>query len=101
MVNFAKPAPVRMRKTIYQKILSSSLAEIDSICDKDAKRTFKSKPYLKTRGHPGTRLVFNISKALGAFFPKAGYCQGRAKRRHELCGRVLVGSIRAQGNRVL
>lgn len=69
-----------MRKTIYQKILSSSLAEIDIICNKDAKRTFKSKPYLKTRGHPGTRLVFNISKALGAFFPKAGYCQGRAKQ---------------------
>jgi hypothetical protein len=54
----------------------SHLEEIDIICDKDAKRTFGNKPLFSKQSGPGTQLVFNITKAVGAYFPKSGYCQG-------------------------
>ena len=50
--------------------------EIDIICDKDAKRTFGAKRLFSNENQPGTKLVFNICKGIGAYFPRAGYCQG-------------------------
>ena len=66
-----------MRKKIYSKILNIDLDEIDIICDKDAKRTFGIKKLFSNENQPGTKLVFNISKGIGAYFPRAGYCQGK------------------------
>lgn len=65
-----------MRRAVYQKILTRSLKDIDAICVKDAVRTCKIKSLFRDSDQPGTRMVFNICKAVGAFFPRAGYTQG-------------------------
>lgn len=71
-------APVEMRKHLYYKILKNDLDEIDIICKKDALRTFKLKKLFHDMSQPGTQMVFNICKAIGAYFPRAGYCQGKS-----------------------
>lgn len=61
---------------MYNRISEFDLKNIDEICRKDATRTMSWKPLFKSMKDPGTQLVFNICKAIGAFFPRAGYCQG-------------------------
>ena len=83
-----------MRKTIYQKILETDLTKIDNICDKDAQRTSNLKKLFKNPEQPGTQLVFNICKAIGAYFPRAGYCQGRMVNfRDEFHDRLFIRSF--------
>jgi hypothetical protein len=60
--------------------MKSDLIAIDNICNKDAVRTFKVKSLFNSPEAPGTQLIFNICKALGAYYPKAGYCQGILKK---------------------
>ena len=70
------PAAVGMREKLYSTILKSKLVNIESICLKDAKRTFTNKEIFSGMDKPGCQLVYNICKGIGAFFPRAGYCQG-------------------------
>lgn len=57
--------------------MRKDLGEIDIICKKDARRTYRQKKLYSKDDAPGTQLVFNITKAVGAYFPKSGYCQGK------------------------